>query len=103
MPRISEEVDHVLVTREIGAHRPRTELVTVARDQHGKADLLHQVPGAILIAHVVVAHGPLPGMSGAITPRRAAMFRPPQRNRCGEFSRAAAACCCVSARSRDSP
>jgi len=63
-PRVGEEKDRVAVLLQIGAHRTCAKLAAVLRHQHCKADLLHQLPGAILIARVVIGHVLLPEPSG---------------------------------------
>src|SRR3954451_13281073 len=55
-PRVGEEIYRVRVAIEIGAHRPRAELVSIARHQHRKSDRLHQIPYAIDVAGIVVGH-----------------------------------------------
>ena len=78
-PRVGQEIDRVVLAFQKGAHRPCAKFVAVMGDQHRKADLLHQFPGAIRVARVVVGHVSLhrliSRLLAAINGADAAMFR----------------------------
>jgi hypothetical protein len=52
MAGVGEGKNGVFIRPRISAHRPRLQLLTVPRYQHAGANLLHQFPNPISIAHM---------------------------------------------------